>query len=41
MLKSPNNTKLENTETSKLQSVQNSEKKNDRQELGGLYNKRE
>ena len=37
MLKSPNNTKLENNETSKLQRVQNKVSKREEQELGGLY----
>ena len=39
ILKSPSNTKLENTEASKLQCVQNKASKKERQELGGLYNK--
>ena len=36
-MKSPNNPKLENMESSKLQRVQKRVSKSDWQELGGLY----
>ena len=39
ILKSPTSTKLENTDTSKLERVQNQVSKSERQEIWGLYNK--